>query len=275
VEQRRLRPGDVVDDYCPRERRLTDHAIVALIDDSIKQVRCVSCDAEHEYKEARVPAPRKKKPADALHHPEPPAPPRAAHDEPGPEDTAGDPAAAPLPAPLPHLVAPPPPEPEVAPEPPPTAPAPDPDEGPEESALPMIARRRGDALSRHALRPPTEPGETDPMRPVRQMPDFTVRQPGARPAGGGRGRGGRGRGQGAGPGQPIGPMRTGQGSHGQGHDGHGPGGNRQGRGGQGHGQAQGQGPRGSRQGGGHADGRPGGGGGGRNRRGGRGRGKKG
>ena len=54
MEQRRLRPGDVVDDYCPRERRLTDHAIVALIDDTIRQVRCVSCEAEHEYKEARV-----------------------------------------------------------------------------------------------------------------------------------------------------------------------------------------------------------------------------
>jgi hypothetical protein len=57
VEQRRLRPGDVVDDYCPRERRLTDHAIVALIDDAIRQVRCVSCDAEHEYKGAPHPRP--------------------------------------------------------------------------------------------------------------------------------------------------------------------------------------------------------------------------
>ena len=47
MQQRRLRPGDVLDDYCPRERRITDHAIVAMIDDNIKQTRCVACDVEH------------------------------------------------------------------------------------------------------------------------------------------------------------------------------------------------------------------------------------
>jgi hypothetical protein len=61
MQQRRLRPGDVLDDYCPRERRVTDHAIVAMIDDTIQQTRCVVCDAEHEYKEARVPPQRRKK----------------------------------------------------------------------------------------------------------------------------------------------------------------------------------------------------------------------
>ena len=33
MQQRRYRPGDVLDDYCPRERRITDHAIVAMIDE--------------------------------------------------------------------------------------------------------------------------------------------------------------------------------------------------------------------------------------------------
>ena len=61
MEQRRFRPGDVLDDYCPRERRVTDHAIVAMIDDNIKQTRCVACDVEHEYKQAKVPPQRKKK----------------------------------------------------------------------------------------------------------------------------------------------------------------------------------------------------------------------
>jgi hypothetical protein len=61
MQQRRLRPGDVLDDYCPRERRVTDHAIVAMIDDTIQQTRCVVCDAEHEYKEAKVPPQRRKK----------------------------------------------------------------------------------------------------------------------------------------------------------------------------------------------------------------------
>ena len=66
MQQRRFRPGDVLDDYCPRERRITDHAIVAMIDDHIKQTRCVVCDAEHEYKDGKVPPQRRKKPQTAL-----------------------------------------------------------------------------------------------------------------------------------------------------------------------------------------------------------------
>lgn len=66
MQDRRFRPGDVLDDYCPRERRITDHAIVAMIDDEIRRTRCGICDAEHEYKEAKVPAPRRKTPPPAL-----------------------------------------------------------------------------------------------------------------------------------------------------------------------------------------------------------------
>jgi hypothetical protein len=60
MQERRYRPGDAVDDYCPRERRITDHAVVAMIGDAIKRTRCAVCDAEHEYKAARVPAPRRR-----------------------------------------------------------------------------------------------------------------------------------------------------------------------------------------------------------------------
>jgi hypothetical protein len=66
MQDRRYRPGDVVDDYCPRERRITDHAIVAMIDDAIQKTRCGSCDAEHDYKEGKVPAPRRKTPPPGL-----------------------------------------------------------------------------------------------------------------------------------------------------------------------------------------------------------------
>jgi hypothetical protein len=66
MQQRRYRPGDVLDDYCPRERRITDHAVVAMIDDRIKQTRCVVCDAEHEYKEGKLPPQRRKRPQAAL-----------------------------------------------------------------------------------------------------------------------------------------------------------------------------------------------------------------
>src|ERR1700683_5202143 len=60
MEQRSLRLGDIVDDYCPRERRLTNHVVVALVGETIKQTRCSTCDAEHVYKGARVPSRKKK-----------------------------------------------------------------------------------------------------------------------------------------------------------------------------------------------------------------------
>jgi len=65
MEQRRVRLGDILDDYCPRERRLTNHAVVAMIDEQIKQTRCTTCDAEHPYKGGKVPPRRKKVPAAA------------------------------------------------------------------------------------------------------------------------------------------------------------------------------------------------------------------
>ena len=66
MQDRRYRPGDVLDDYCPRERRITDHAIVAMVEEDIQRTRCSSCDAEHEYKAAKVPAPRRKTQPPAL-----------------------------------------------------------------------------------------------------------------------------------------------------------------------------------------------------------------
>ena len=65
MQQRRVRLGDVLDDYCPRERRVTNTAVVAMIEDEVKRTRCTTCDAEHEYKHAKVPAPRRKKPVAA------------------------------------------------------------------------------------------------------------------------------------------------------------------------------------------------------------------
>jgi hypothetical protein len=67
MEQRPLRLGDIVDDYCPRERRLTNHVIVALVGDAIRQTRCTTCDTEHVYKEGRVPRRRKKDETAALY----------------------------------------------------------------------------------------------------------------------------------------------------------------------------------------------------------------
>jgi len=60
MEQRPLRVGDTVDDYCPRERRVTNHVIVALVEDAIRQTRCGTCDTEHVFKAARLPRKRLK-----------------------------------------------------------------------------------------------------------------------------------------------------------------------------------------------------------------------
>jgi hypothetical protein len=60
MEQRPLRLGDIVDDYCPRERRITNHAVVAIVEDAIRQTRCTTCDTEHVYKHAREPVKRRK-----------------------------------------------------------------------------------------------------------------------------------------------------------------------------------------------------------------------
>jgi len=60
MDQRQLRLGDTLDDYCPRERRLSDHVVVAMVGPDVKQTRCTACDTEHEYKHAKVPRLRRK-----------------------------------------------------------------------------------------------------------------------------------------------------------------------------------------------------------------------
>src|ERR1700752_114892 len=61
MEQRPLRLGDILDDYCPRERRVTNHAVVAMVEDTVKQTRCTTCDSEHAYKGGQAPRRRGKK----------------------------------------------------------------------------------------------------------------------------------------------------------------------------------------------------------------------
>ena len=65
MQQRQLRLGDILDDYCPRERRLTNHVVVAMIGAEVKQTRCSTCETEHEYKQAKLPRLRRKADASA------------------------------------------------------------------------------------------------------------------------------------------------------------------------------------------------------------------
>jgi hypothetical protein len=215
MQQRRFRPGDVLDDYCPRERRITDHAIVAMIDDDIKQTRCVVCDAEHEYKDGKVPVQRRRKPKaalftqvlDGLQGPQPAArlsphsdldspPDVLLADEPDPTSVAAPPIAEET-VPAPVFV--------------------------ESSAPPVTAEtfvdeepvaRDDRPWRRQLIRAALPRPEGQQPQPTRQMPEFTIRQPnnnrGHRHA---RRRGGSGQ---HGNGNVQGPMRFGREGQGQG-----------------------------------------------------------
>jgi hypothetical protein len=247
MQQRRFRPGDVLDDYCPRERRITDHAIVAMIEDHIKQTRCVVCDAEHEYKDGKVPPQRRKKPQaalfaqvlDGLQGPQPAARPAQHQDadfDPGDEfvDEGVDPVTEPVmvAASQSTTIAP------AAPVAPiiPRLPVPD---APETSPNPddTLPIRDEGSVRRQLIRAALPRPEGHVPQPTRVMPDFTVRQPtNNRGPRHGRRRGGAGGGH-QGQGAP-GPMRFGRGGPGQG-NGHGNGGGQ----GQGQGAQRQNGPR--------------------------------
>jgi hypothetical protein len=55
MESRRIRLGDVIDDYCTRCGLLMNHGVVGMIADEVRKVRCNTCLTEHVYKHARLP----------------------------------------------------------------------------------------------------------------------------------------------------------------------------------------------------------------------------
>jgi hypothetical protein len=180
VEQRRLRVGDIVDDYCPRERRVTDHAVVAMVADAIQQTRCAACHAEHAYKGGSAPKRRRKESPEALYNEvlsgmsdqTDAAPPKAAEpgasvssngDMPGSEGPGDAPEAAPR------------------------------DEGPVRRSLIRATLPRPEGIPKE-----------------RPAPDFTIRQPGSR---GFRDHGRAGRGQRFGSSQGGSRFNRGGGAH--------------------------------------------------------------
>jgi len=54
-----LRLGDVIDDYCVRCRRITNHAIVSLVKSEPAKVRCRSCYNDHDYRHEKAPPSKK------------------------------------------------------------------------------------------------------------------------------------------------------------------------------------------------------------------------
>ncbi len=154
MEQRPLRLGDLVDDYCPRERRLTNHAIVAIVGDDIKQTRCNTCESEHVFKGGKVPLRKKKDPTAAL------------YDQVLANATAGTVVA--TPAPTPEVVAAPPPVVLAA-----TPPAPAPTPAPEPEPAPQVDE--GWTLHRTLIRASLPRNENHVPTP-RPIPEFTMHQ---------------------------------------------------------------------------------------------------
>ena len=172
MQQRQLRLGDTLDDYCPRERRLTNHVIVAMVGEDVKQVRCTTCDSDHEYKHAKIPRQRKKSdtPAALYAQVAANAPKRVAH------ENHDDPQAQPFDETFAEAA-------EAVVE---SAP-------PEMAAAPASAPEQDEAIDEDANRPndegpahrrliraslPRPEGQQPPARPI---PEFTIRQPGGRP----------------------------------------------------------------------------------------------
>ena len=54
-----LRLGDVIDDFCVKCRRLTNHSIVSLIDGEAAKVRCRTCYSDHDYRREQAPPSKK------------------------------------------------------------------------------------------------------------------------------------------------------------------------------------------------------------------------
>lgn len=60
-----LRLGDVIDDFCVKCKRLTNHAIVSMLGHDPAKVRCRTCYHEHDYRHEEAP-PKKDPKKEAL-----------------------------------------------------------------------------------------------------------------------------------------------------------------------------------------------------------------
>jgi hypothetical protein len=54
-----LRLGDVIDDYCVKCRRITNHSIVSIVNNEAAKVRCRTCYHDHDYRHEQAPPTKK------------------------------------------------------------------------------------------------------------------------------------------------------------------------------------------------------------------------
>jgi hypothetical protein len=53
------RLGDIIDDFCIKCRRLTNHSIVSLVGTEAAKVRCRTCYHDHDYRREQAPPSKK------------------------------------------------------------------------------------------------------------------------------------------------------------------------------------------------------------------------
>lgn len=54
-----FRLGDVIDDFCVKCRRVTNHSIVSLMNGDAAKVRCRTCYSDHDYRHEQAPPSKK------------------------------------------------------------------------------------------------------------------------------------------------------------------------------------------------------------------------
>jgi hypothetical protein len=54
-----FRLGDIIDDHCIKCRRITNHAIVSLVNHEPAKVRCRTCYHDHDYRHEQAPPSKK------------------------------------------------------------------------------------------------------------------------------------------------------------------------------------------------------------------------
>lgn len=52
------RLGDVIDDFCVKCKRLTNHAVVSMVGSEPAKVRCRTCYTDHDYRHEIAPPPK-------------------------------------------------------------------------------------------------------------------------------------------------------------------------------------------------------------------------
>jgi hypothetical protein len=53
------RLGDDLDDYCIKCKRMTNHSLLAMVDNEPAKVRCRSCYNEHSFRRGEIPPSKK------------------------------------------------------------------------------------------------------------------------------------------------------------------------------------------------------------------------